>query len=234
MLQVRNLSSTLLFGIGAARDALGQLRVGPPLFLVVRGLNLSTASPDVAHVCGISGCHPNSLVNRVAAAAAAPGKHLLQHVCWNPRTDHATNIACQLAPRCPLPGPRPYLPLPHIFFSGETSIAAPVASWMDDFMAWLNPGLPQCCREHVPLLETPHLQRQLMAPGPGSSGSKHPHSNLAHRSLRTPLSLWPQDEGGGYCPPPDQAPCAADATACADCNTCVSNAFQGAGAMHPA
>lgn len=54
-------------------DAFSSLRVGPPLYVVVRGLNLSSSAPDVRRVCGISGCDADSLANRVAAAAAAPG-----------------------------------------------------------------------------------------------------------------------------------------------------------------
>ena len=32
-------------------------------------------------------------------------------------------------------------------------IATPAASWVDDFLSWLNPALPKCCREHP--LESP-------------------------------------------------------------------------------
>jgi hypothetical protein len=30
---------------------------------------------------------------------------------------------------------------------GRTFIADPPASWLDDFLSWLSPGLPHCCRE---------------------------------------------------------------------------------------
>ena len=30
---------------------------------------------------------------------------------------------------------------------GRTWIANPPASWLDDFLSWLSPGLPHCCRE---------------------------------------------------------------------------------------
>lgn len=30
---------------------------------------------------------------------------------------------------------------------GRTYIADPPASWLDDFLSWLSPGLPHCCRE---------------------------------------------------------------------------------------
>ena len=46
-------------------DVTGVLRVGPPLFLVVRDLNLSTAAPDVDRVCSVAGCDDGSLVNQV-------------------------------------------------------------------------------------------------------------------------------------------------------------------------
>ena len=40
---------------------------------------------------------------------------------------------------------------------------------------------------------------------------------------------FPGDDGGGYCPPPDQPPCAVNATACEGCSTC----FRAAGAPGP-
>ena len=40
------------------------LRVGPPVYLVVEGLNLSRAAPDINNVCSVSGCDDNSLVNQ--------------------------------------------------------------------------------------------------------------------------------------------------------------------------
>jgi hypothetical protein len=49
----------------ACRDLASSIRVGPPLFFVVRDLNVSVSSPDVASVCAISGCAPNSLLNQV-------------------------------------------------------------------------------------------------------------------------------------------------------------------------
>lgn len=30
---------------------------------------------------------------------------------------------------------------------GRTYIANPPASWLDDFLSWISPGLPHCCRE---------------------------------------------------------------------------------------
>eukprot|EP00899_Mesostigma_viride_P026866 jgi/Mesvir1/7364/Mv19167-RA.1 len=46
-----------------------QLRVGPPLFLMVSRLNVTT---DVNKVCSVGGCGPHSLLNEVAAAARVP------------------------------------------------------------------------------------------------------------------------------------------------------------------
>lgn len=50
-----------------ARDVMGQLRVGPPLLLVVEGMDLDPAARHVERVCGVSGCDTDSLVNRVGA-----------------------------------------------------------------------------------------------------------------------------------------------------------------------
>ncbi len=48
-------------------DVFGALRVGPPLLLVVRGLNMSARAPDVDAVCSTAGCRDDSLLNRVRA-----------------------------------------------------------------------------------------------------------------------------------------------------------------------
>ena len=40
---------------------------------------------------------------------------------------------------------------------------------------------------------------------------------------------FPSNAGGGYCPPPDQPPCDASATACQNCSTC----FRAVGAPGP-
>ena len=52
-------------------DVTGALRVGPPLFLVVRDLNLSAAAPDVGRVCSVAGCDDGSLVNQVRSPPRA-------------------------------------------------------------------------------------------------------------------------------------------------------------------
>ena len=31
---------------------------------------------------------------------------------------------------------------------GASHIAAPAASWLDDFLSWASPEIPQCCRAH--------------------------------------------------------------------------------------
>lgn len=83
------------------RDVAQVLRVGPPLYFVVRNLNVSEGAPDVGRICSVAGCDPGSLVSRVADAARAPAASLL---------------------------------------------AAPAASWLDDFISWTSPEIPQCCR----------------------------------------------------------------------------------------
>jgi hypothetical protein len=97
--------------------------------------------------------------------------------------------------RAPAPAPAPSRPPPptHTPQVSEAAlapdvsfIASPAASWPDDFLAWLSPALPKCCRRH--------------APG----------------------SPFEPDTGGPRCPPPDQAPCAGNATVCSDCGVCYS------------
>jgi Niemann-Pick C1 protein len=31
----------------------------------------------------------------------------------------------------------------------NSHIGSPAASWIDDFLAWIQPELPNCCREHT-------------------------------------------------------------------------------------
>ncbi len=63
-------------------------------------------------------------------------------------------------------------------------IATPAASWLDDFLSWINPSLPSCCRA----------------------------------STQDEPALGP---AGSRCPPPDQPPCAGNATVCASCAPCL-------------
>lgn len=51
-------------------DVLSVLRVGPPLMLVVRDMNLSAQAPDVNRVCAVAGCDRDSLMNQVGLAGA--------------------------------------------------------------------------------------------------------------------------------------------------------------------
>ncbi|GIL49416.1 hypothetical protein Vafri_5759 [Volvox africanus] len=85
-------------------DIMRYLRVGPPLLLVVRDLDLDPAARQVERVCAVSGCDQDSLLNRVSAAARDPSRSF---------------------------------------------ISAAAASWLDDFMSWLSPDLPVCCRSQT-------------------------------------------------------------------------------------
>ena len=53
-------------------DVYGQLRVGPPLLFVLRGLNLSAGAPDVDAVCSTSGCDDDSFLNQVRPSSSLP------------------------------------------------------------------------------------------------------------------------------------------------------------------
>ncbi|KAF8057679.1 NPC1 [Scenedesmus sp. PABB004] len=121
------------------RDLMAYLRVGPPLYFVVGGVNVSADAPDINKLCSVAMCRQDSLSVRVAEAAATPG---------------------------------------------SSYIATPAASWVDDFLSWINPALPKCCR---------------LDPEPSALGP-----------------------AGSRCPPPDQPPCAANASACAGCQACFT------------
>lgn len=49
------------------------LRVGPPLYLVVSGVNMSSAAPDVNKLCSVAGCRPDSLMVRVSLSNTRVG-----------------------------------------------------------------------------------------------------------------------------------------------------------------
>ncbi len=53
------------------KDVYGYLRVGPPLLLVVKDLNMSRKSEDINAVCSIAGCRDDSLLNQVRIQAGA-------------------------------------------------------------------------------------------------------------------------------------------------------------------
>ena len=80
-------------------------------------------------------------------------------------------------------------------------VAAPAASWLDDFMTWVDPEAPFCCRLHG-----------------NASGVRVDEHGWAAADVSAGFGSSPED----YCPPPDQEPCASDPGACADCAPCLS------------
>eukprot|EP00798_Chlamydomonas_sp_ICE-L_P025323 gene25324-10978_t len=136
-------------------DVLDVLRVGPPLMVVVNGIDISHTSHDVNLVCSVAGCDENSLLSQISAAA---------------RHSHTSYIA------------------------------APAASWLDDFLSWVNPSLPNCCREHVGSLPP--------SPGPSVPPVDPPSSRPPQAPPVDPPFLPPslQPPGARGTPPPAQAP----------------------------
>ncbi|CAN6463965.1 unnamed protein product [Victoria cruziana] len=49
------------------------LKVGPPLYFVVKNYNYSSGAQDTNKLCSISQCNSNSLLNEIAKAALTPG-----------------------------------------------------------------------------------------------------------------------------------------------------------------
>jgi Niemann-Pick C1 protein len=110
------------------RDLASSLRVGPPLYVVVEDLAVTSGGSggggdgggggggggsggaaaalprgNLDAVCGVAGCRRDSLAARIAAAARRPR---------------------------------------------ESYVATPAAVWVDDFLAWVSPTLDKCCRRH--------------------------------------------------------------------------------------
>lgn len=56
------------------KDVMSYLRVGPPLYFVVRNLNLDPTlqDNDVNRVCSVAGCQQDSLMTRISQAAQVP------------------------------------------------------------------------------------------------------------------------------------------------------------------
>jgi hypothetical protein len=173
------------------RQLLCSLRVGPPLFFVVEGLDVSR---DVDKVCSVSGCSPESMLSQVsraelelgaglgvgggaagdraraacamaggvegeapggalamlaAAAAAGAGRRAAApDVCTG---SGAASTAPPPPPHASPTPPHPPKPGPWQVSQAarrpdETFIATGAASWLDDFLSWLSPALPKCCR----------------------------------------------------------------------------------------
>lgn len=53
---------------------LTQLRVGPPLYIVLRNLSVDPQQKQIDKVCAVAGCRTDSLMNKVSAAARDPGR----------------------------------------------------------------------------------------------------------------------------------------------------------------
>lgn len=107
----------------------------------------------------------------------------------------------------------------------RTYLASGAASWVDDFLSWLSPSLPKCCRAHA---------------GAATSTAAAQGGGLRIRSYNRPWLVYDglendrdgSSNAGGYCPPPDQPPCSGNATACADCNVCLME-LPGVGSVMP-
>lgn len=80
-------------------------------------------------------------------------------------------------------------------------ITSPAASWLDDFLSWISPEIPRCCRAF---------------PGPDDIAYLGV-GQLAEDAYFDAIAR-PQD--AAYCPPPDQPPCSVNASACAQCSVC--------------
>lgn len=58
------------------------MRVGPPVMLVVRDLNLNDGSASINKVCSVSGCDPDSLLNKVWSPHCGPKCESVKGRAW--------------------------------------------------------------------------------------------------------------------------------------------------------
>lgn len=92
----------------------------------------------------------------------------------------------------------------------DTFIATPAASWIDDFVAWVQPELPNCCRQHD---EGAASLPCAVAHQPGGLVSSGKWTLTACSPSARPA--------GSFCPAPDIEPCKSDSGVCSDCHTCL-------------
>lgn len=129
-------------------------RVGPPVMFVVEVLNVSEASPDVNRTCSVAGCDPGSLLNQARGGAGArPGSRPAVKERAPPQRHSDSQ---QAGAEGPLPPPLPTTCRAPPAAAAQVSaasrapwaswLATPAASWLDDFLAWASPDIPQCCR----------------------------------------------------------------------------------------
>ena len=100
-------------------------------------------------------------------------------------------------------------------------LATPAASWLDDFLTWSSPEIPQAWRRGGGGVLWMYAAGRLY----GTSGEALPRPPA---SLPAPPLSRPQCcrefTNGTHCPPPDQPPCSDDPAACANCTTCFAPA----------
>ncbi|KAK4351829.1 hypothetical protein RND71_027347 [Anisodus tanguticus] len=102
------------------------LRIGPPLYFVVKNYNFSSESRQTNQLCSISQCNSDSLLNEVKLL------FLLKN--------HVINMLLSLVKQS--------LPIARASLIPESSyIAKPAASWLDDFLVWTSPEAFGCCRK---------------------------------------------------------------------------------------
>lgn len=120
-------------------------RVGPPVMFVVEGLNVSEASGDVNRTCSVAGCDPDSLLNQASEEGGATWEGMAEGPPCQDRRPAGLSL-CQ-----PCPSPLPLTPpLGQVSAAARAPwsswLATPAASWLDDFLTWASPEIPQCCR----------------------------------------------------------------------------------------
>ena len=108
---------------------------------VVQGLNVSEASPDVGSVCSVAGCDADSLLNQAS--------RLLLRILL-PATIAIFALSCSrrvlMLPQVLCTSPLLALPLQVAQASRapwSSWLATPAASWLDDFLTWASPEIPQ-------------------------------------------------------------------------------------------
>lgn len=112
-------------------------------------------------------------------------------------------------------------------------IASPAASWIDDFLAWIQPELPNCCRTHTngahegvwPFVLFLVALADGTVPGHAHDGMPcritSPLSAKRYVQYRYPVNPQLFGVAGAFCPAPNVPPCGALHDPCADCNTCL-------------
>lgn len=107
-------------------DVASLLRVGPPVSFVVKNINITSTSYIQRH-----GTSSNTIMNKNNTPLDDDGLDDVDKICSIAGCNEDS-----LLNRISYAARRPW----------DSFLASPASSWLDDFLTWSSPEIPQCCR----------------------------------------------------------------------------------------